>query len=373
MKIGIDCRMHSTKFTGIGRYVQQLVHHLSEIDSENTYLLYFNDPEYSNFTCPGPNFNKILVNAKHYSIQEQIKFPWIIHKTKPDLVHFTHFNTPFFTLRPHITTIHDLILHLYPGNKFNKLHHKLAYRSILYKTLRFSKHIISVSKNTENDLHRLYKFTKRKSSTIYLGVADDFLNYNPDTPIQLNFELPKNYLLYTGNWRVHKNIPTVIKAFAILKKEYNYKGKLILTGRENPLYPETRAEIMKHSLENEVISPGLVPAEHLPHLYANADCYVSASLYEGFGLQILESFAVKTPVVISNQSCLPEIGGKGILTFNPYDSQEAALRINQVLNDKKIRGKLIKNGTERLKDFSFRHMAEETLNLYKQFDKNQKQ
>jgi len=249
MKIGIDCRMYSTKFTGIGKYVQQLVYHLSKIDQKNTYFLYFNEPEYSNFNSQNPNFHKILVNAAHYSIQEQLKFPRIIRKTNPDLVHFTHFNTPFLTLRPQITTIHDLTLNFFPGKKFNRFHERLAYKAILQKTLRFSKHIINVSKHTENDLHRLYKFTKKKTSTIYLGVGDTFLNFDPSQSVNLDFKLPKNYLLYTGNWRNHKNLPNLIKAFSILKKEYKYNGKLVITGNENPLYPETRIKILKEKLE----------------------------------------------------------------------------------------------------------------------------
>lgn len=362
MRIAIDCRMHSTKFTGIGKYVDQLITNLAKIDTQNEYILYFNDPEFTEFKPPAPNFRKYLVNAPHYSLKEQTKFALAIKQTKPDLVHFTHFNSPIPTIRKQVTTIHDLTLHFYPGRKYVSKLKRFAYKSVLLASLLKSKKIITVSKNTEKDLHKLYPFTKKKTRTIYEGVDENFIN--PTIKTKLSFDLPKNYILYTGNWRDHKNLVNLIIAFHILKKDYDYKGKLVLTGNENELYPETREKIQEYKLENDVITPGLIPEDELPTLYTKADCYVFPSLYEGFGLPILESFATETPVACSNKSCLPEIGSDGVLTFNPLDTQEMALQINKILTDKQTRDRLIKNGTKRLKDFSFEKMARETLKLY---------
>lgn len=354
--------MHSTKFTGIGKYTQQLIKHLAKIDKQNTYLLYFNNPEFESFQPKSDNFHKILVDAPHYSLKEQTKFPLVIHKTNPDLVHFTHFNSPLLSIKPQVTTIHDLTLNFYPGKKYNKTYQRLAYKGILHKSLKASKRIIAVSKNTEQDLHKLYSFTRKKTTTIYEGV-DEIFQQDIQKP-DLEFELPKKYLLYTGNWRSHKNLPNLIKAFHILKEEYNYKGKLILTGKPNPLYPQTKSTITRYKLNDDVIMPGLIPEGHLPYLYQQAQCYVFPSFYEGFGLPILEAFATKTPVCTSNTSCLPEIGGNATLTFNPNDPTEIALRINQILTTKDLREKLIQNGTERLQEFSFQKMAQQTLEVY---------
>ncbi len=354
--------MHSTKFTGIGKYVEQLIKNLALIDQENQYILYFNSPEFENFTPPGPNFKKYLVNAPHYSLKEQTKFPLAIHQTNPDVVHFPHFNSPIGTFRKQVTTIHDLTLHFFPGRKYTKPHQRIAYKAALYSALRKSNKIITVSNNTEKDLHKLYPFTKKKTQTIYEGV-DSLFVHTPDIP-KLTFDLPKKYLLYTGNWRSHKNLTNLIIAFQILKDDYNYAGKLILTGTEDPIYPETRNKIREYDLENQIITPGLIPEDHLPYIYSKADCYVFPSLYEGFGLPVLEAFGSRTPVACSNTSCLPEIGGDAILTFNPLDPQEIALKVNEVLTKKGLRDDLIEKGLQRLNDFSFEKMARKTLTLY---------
>ena len=358
MKIGIDCRLYSTEF-GIGRYVDELIKNLAKIDQKNEYILYFKNPEFEQFKCPAPNFKKYLVNAPINSLKEQTLFPLAIRQTKPDLIHFTHFNTPLLTLKKQVVTIHDLTLHFYPGKKFTGLIKRLAYKLIIRASLIKSKKIITVSKNTESDLHKLYKFTKNKTQTIYLGLAEKFKS---QTEGQTTINSP--YLLYTGNWRSHKNLVNLIRAFNILKTDYNYPGKLVITGNEDPYYPETRAKIEELNLTNEVITPGLVSESDLATLYKNADCYVFPSLYEGFGLPLLEAFSTNTPVACSNKACLPEIGTNAVATFSPIDPQDIAHQVNKILTDEEFRNKLIANGQQRLKDFSFEKMAKETLEVY---------
>lgn len=252
------------------------------------------------------------------------------------------------------------------GQKFKGLLPRLAYLTTLNAALLKAKKIITVSKSTAKDLHKNYPHTKKKTKTIYLGVDDIFLNFDPEssTPKDLP-KLPKNYVLYTGNWRSHKNLPNLIKAFYALKKDYDYKGKLILTGKPDPKYPETLQKIEELGLKEDVILTGLVQDTALPHLYHNADVYIFPSLYEGFGLPILESFATSTPIVVSEIDTLSEIGSNGVLTFNPIDPQDIAHKASLAITDKEKRNEMISAGHQRLKDFSFKNMAEETLKLYK--------
>lgn len=364
MKIGIDCRMYSSKFTGIGKYTKELIENLARLDQNNQYYLYFNTEEFNQFKPIGPNFKKFEVNAPHYSIQEQTKFALALYQTNPDLVHFTHFNSPIAYLKKQITTIHDLTLHFHPGKKYTNPLARLAYKTVFRAAITKSKHIIVPTQHTAEDLHRLYPGTKNKTTTIYEGVSNNFLEFSPTQTPNLDFELPENYILYTGNWRSHKNLNNLLLAFEILKSHYNYTGKIVITGNPNSAYPETTEKVEQLKQAGLLIAPGLIPEEHLPYLYYKADCYVFPSLYEGFGLPVLEAFATKTPTVVSNSSCLTEIGQNGVLSFNPLDSQEMAFKINQAITDNQIRSNLIENGSNRLKDFSFSKMAQETLNLY---------
>lgn len=367
--IAIDCRMYSKKFTGIGRYINQLIINLSKIDSNNTYLLYLNKEDFNELQTPASNFKKILVNAPHYSFREQTNFLWSILKTKPDLIHFTNFNQPILNPFPQITTIHDLTLHYYPGKKFKSPIYQLVYKFILYIAVLKSKFLITISENTKKDLEKFYPRSQSKNHVIYNGVDTTFLKESSQQKPKL--KLPKEYILYTGNWREHKNITNLIKAFHLLKNKYNYQGKLILTGNPNPLYPEPINYIKKHNLQEDILQLGLVEEQELPSLYKNASLYIFPSLYEGFGLPILEAYASKTPVACSNTACLPEIAKKGALYFNPSKPQDIAKTANQILSNQELQKKLIYQGQQRLKDFSFLKMATQTHHLYKRILKEQ--
>ena len=114
MRIGIDARMYSTEFTGIGRYVYELVKQLTQIDDKNEYVLFMNEPEYSRFV-ESKRVKKVLVKAKHYSVREQLGYLWKLHRAKLDLMHFTHFNAPILYRKPSVVTIHDLTLSFFPA------------------------------------------------------------------------------------------------------------------------------------------------------------------------------------------------------------------------------------------------------------------
>lgn len=117
--------MFSTSFTGIGRHVYELVKYLEKNDTENDYVLFMNDPEYTSYIPESPRFKKVRVNARHYSYAEQIKFLWLLYREKLDLMHFTSFNSPILYFRPSVVTIHDLTISFYPGRKMTGIHHRL--------------------------------------------------------------------------------------------------------------------------------------------------------------------------------------------------------------------------------------------------------
>ncbi len=355
MKIGIDARMYSSSFTGIGRYVYELTNHLFEMDTKNEYVLFMNEPEFSKFSPPNKRISKVLVNARHYSWAEQVKFARLLHKEKLDLVHFTHFNAPLLYRRPSIVTIHDLTLSFFPGKKMTSWLHRAAYHLVLESVVKRSKGVIAVSKNTKNDLKKLLKTPDKKVQVIYEGVAKEF---EPGTE-------KADFFLYTGVWRNHKNLVNLLKAFARLCKRPDFDGKLVITGRQDPHYPEVQQTIEDLDLGEQVVLPGLVPEKKLLELYQKAKVYVLPSFYEGFGLTPLEAMASGTPVVASNTSCIPEIcGEKNARFFDPYKVEDMEKVMAEVWFDEDLQQKLRERGQKRVLDFSWKQMAEETLDMY---------
>lgn len=366
MKLGIDCRIISSRFTGIGRYTHELVTRLIKLndtkEKPDQIVLFFNDPEYYEFATNSPHVKKILVNARHYSLAEQTKFLRTLNKENCDLVHFPHFNVPILYKKPFIVTIHDLTLSLFPGRKMTRLHHRLAYHKTIKNAVKKAKKIIAVSHHTKKDIVEHLKIDPAKITVIYHGIAKEFEKTN-DTDVLQKHQIPGPYLLYTGVWRNHKNLKRLIQALKILKSKTPLK--LVITGNPDPHYPEVQQTVKDLGLQDDVVFPGFVSEKELIQLYSHAAIYVFPSLYEGFGFPPLEAMKCATPVVASNASSIPEVCGiQNAVFFDPQDENEIAQKILEVYNNKPLQMEMVKNGLQHAAQFSWEKMVTETTKLY---------
>lgn len=371
MRIGIDARFYSSSFTGIGRYVFELIENICALDPINEYVLFFNNPEFGAFAPPRKNVTKILADSPHYSLGEQFHFWRVLERANLDLMHFTHFNAPILYRKPSIVTIHDLTLSFYPGKKMAGPLLRFAYNMVLHSITKRSKSVIAVSENTKRDLIRLTGTPEEKIRVIHLGVNPQF-HCIADTRMIGEFRrrmgLAEPYLLYTGVWRNHKNLVNLIRAFGILKNKHNFRGWLVITGKEDPWYPEVKQAVKDLHLEGEVRFTGLVPDEDLVLLYNGALMFVLPSLYEGFGLPALEAFACGLPVAATNTSSIPEVCGDGnAVFFDPKNPQDMAEKIAAVYTDSGRMEELRARGLARAKEFSWQRMASQTLDIYKSY------
>lgn len=363
MKIGIDCRIYSSRFTGIGRYTHELVDRIIKLNNKLTkphqLILFFNNPEYGNFHAP-KNIKKILVNARHYSLAEQFAFLKKLNTQNLDLVHFPHFNVPILYNKPYIVTIHDLTLSLFPGQKMTKWYHRLGYNLTIKNAVKKAKKIIAVSENTKKDLIKLLRVPASKITVIYNGISENFRSQNRSQ------KTASPFLLYSGVWRSHKNLPRLIQAFKILKTKHSglKNLKLIITGKPDPHYPEVKNTVKKLRLQKNIIFPGLVTEKELLKLYNKASIFVFPSLYEGFGLPPLEAMACGTPVAASNSSSIPEIcGTKNAIFFNPHDTNDIAKKLYLLYKNKDLQKKLVKNGLTHAAKFSWQTTAQKTFKI----------
>lgn len=368
MKIGIDCRLFSSNFTGIGRYTHELVEHMIEMNRKlsepHELVLFFNNPEFREFRSLAP-IKKVLVNAKHYSFDEQWKFWRKLKKEKCDVVHFPHFNKPILYRRPYTVTIHDLTLSMFPGKKMTKWYHRLAYHMVIKSAIKNAKEVIAVSHNTKNDIVKHFKMNPKLIEVVYNGVNKEFdLMEDPRKAEKTlkKYGINKQFLLYAGVWRSHKNLPRLIEAFKKLRESSDIQ--LVFTGKADPHYPEVKEAVKEMGLEENVIFPGLVSEKELIYLYNAAMIFVFPSLYEGFGLPPLEAMRCGTPVVASRSSSIPEICGEGnAVFFDPYDVEDIAEKIAMVYKDTDLQANLIANGAKRAAEFSWEKMSEDTFKI----------
>jgi glycosyltransferase involved in cell wall biosynthesis len=367
MKIGIDARMYGVGFTGIGRYISELIKNLARLDNEHEFTVFMCKEAYDSFVPPNERFKKVPADFPHYSFSEQFGFLGAINKEKPDLMHFTHFNAPIFYNRPSVVTIHDLTLSFFPGKKMTSRIERLAYHIVMHNIAGKAKKIIAVSNNTKRDIIKVLKVPAEKIEVIYNGVSPKFGGIEP-TPRHDIIKKPglsKPYFLYTGVWRDHKNIVGMIRAFNEFNKEIGGQYNLVITGSYNPTYREVPDTIKELGIGNDVILAGLVSDPDLLALYKNALAYVFPSFYEGFGLPPLEAMQCGTPVIASKTSATPEICGEGnALFFDPYSIEDMKKAMRIIATDPSVRQRLIDNGLERVKEFSWEKMTKSVLNVY---------
>lgn len=367
-KIGIDARFFTSKATGIGRHVYELVQGLAKLDKENEYILFLKPEEYGTFELPGQNFQKEKTDAKHYSFAEQWTFLHQLNKHQFDLMVFPHFNAPTFYNRPFVVTIHDLTLHLFPGKKKADFLSRLAYKQVISRVNKKAKHCFAVSQNTKKDMMEYLKVPEDKITVTYNGVTQSFSYVKEAAALndfRIKYDLPKKYFLYTGVSRSHKNIVGLLKAYSLfLKNNPEADISLVLAGPIDDTYSEVPETIQEFDLECRVKRTGFFPEENFSKLFSASVGYVFPTFYEGFGIPPLEAMQCGIPVAVSHTSSLPEACGEAAIYFDPYDIEDMAGALEKLAFDEELRQDLVEKGFEQCRKFRWADMVEGMFEVY---------
>lgn len=353
MRIIIDARMYN--MSGIGRYIRNII-------NKNEFI---NDIVLMGYENEIKSQKLINFNSKIYGIGEQLKFPYKEIK-KQDILHIPHYNIPLFYHGHMLTTIHDITHVLFPEYLPNKF--ALYYAKFMISmAIKKSKYIFTVSENTKKDLIHYFNADENKIIVTYNGVDKSFIKKDKKDYDYLyekyNIDKSKKILLYVGNKKPHKNIVTLIKAMSLLNKNENYI--LILSGKGFEGYTELENLTIKLGLEKNIVHTGIVTDEELVDLYNLADVFVFLSLYEGFGIPVLESMACGTPVICSNTSSLPEVVGDSAIQIDPLNPSQIATSIEEVLKNKELYNNLVIKGYDRVSKFTWEDCRLKTESIYK--------
>lgn len=301
-------------------------------------------------------FNKFKYRNYIYTVVNIIiGLPRII-LGKYDIFHPTYYETyylPFVKNKKIVLTVHDLVHELY-GYKYKQLSKRTIKQK--RKLVNRADHIIAVSENTKKDIENVYGVSSNKISVIYHG------NSLKRWDSKKRLTLPSRYILFVGQRWMYKNFNNFIIAMAVvIKKHPEYK--IVSAGGGNFTDDEIQT-INSVGLRDRVIHITFRNDNELAEIYSRATLFVYPSLYEGFGIPILEAFSSKTPIAISDTSCFPEIARDAAIYFDPQKIKSIAKAINTSLEDDKLRNKLVKKGTERLKYFSWEIAEKNTINVY---------
>ncbi|EKD57088.1 MAG: glycosyl transferase, group 1 [uncultured bacterium] len=384
MHIVIDARFYRSSTAGLGRYTRALIRELIKIDHVNQYTIIItpaDEAEYdqqiknllsSRTRVKGnlkiKNFSKFIVPITHYTLAEQIKFVKVLNDLKPDLVHFTNFNHPILYRGKFVTTAHDLTVMLHPVGRMQKsLIRRIAFNKVMSHAVTASRKVIAISEATKKDLVKYLHTDPKKIQVIYEGVDSQYKPIaNSQSLIANKYIITKPYILFVSQWRPHKGLSELIKAFGILKEKYKLPHQLVITGKPNNDFFDLLSAINHSPFVKDIIRPGFMPEEDLPALFNGASAFIFPSHYEGFGLPPLEAMACGTPVISSNVSCMPEILGDAAVYFDPNKPEDMAERINDILISDDKQQILVNKGFEQVKKYSWAKMARETLDVYKE-------
>jgi alpha-1,3-rhamnosyl/mannosyltransferase len=367
MNVFVDLRTATDHFPGIGRYAVNLIRALeSQIGDLGKLHLIADSLRSSRWNLAAfdhKNGNFIRIEASPFSIRQQWVVPLVLKKQKADLYHSLYYIMPFFSRVPTVLTIYDLIPLIFPD--YFPLHIRLLYRLANYWALVRSQHIISISRSTAQDLIDRYSIPEKRVTAIHLAADDSFYPRENDEieSVLKRLKLPKNYILYVGSNKPHKNLTRLIKAW---EKISTPKPALVIAGFWDPRYPEAKDYVKSKHYQKFVYFVGPVADADLPALYTGAKLFAYPSKYEGFGLPVLEAMACGTAVVTTNISSLCEVTGDAAILVDPLSVDELSCAIRSLLEDEDLLRHHEKLGITRAKRFTWQKCASETIEVYKQ-------
>jgi glycosyltransferase involved in cell wall biosynthesis len=231
--------------------------------------------------------------------------------------------------------------------------------------LRAADAVIAVSEHTRRDAIRTYGVEESKIRVIYEGVDRRFKQQPADAivAVRRRYGLPDTFLLTVGTIEPRKNLTSLLHAYHALRNEGAEFG-LVIVGKKGWLYADFFQTLDELGLEGDVVLPGFVPDEDLPAVYSAADLFVFPSLYEGFGLPVLEALACGTAVVASNAASLPEVSGEAAIMVDPNNQGDLVCAVREVMGDARLRRDLRSRGPQQAAKFSWQKAARDTLALY---------
>lgn len=374
MRIGIDCRtILNPEFgerAGVAHYTSLLVQRLLDLDQVNEYVLFFdyrmkNPREFERRNAkirffPFSQYSRFLPFAYSHMLTAAS-----LVRERLDLFHSPTTSIPFGYNRPAVVTVHDLAIFKNPTWFPIQL---FSTKLLVPQTIKRARHLLAVSQSTKRDALDLFDVPRDKVTVVHEGCFVDPLPLRDRTVnVRTKFHLPKTYALFLGTIEPRKNVPRLIAAFALAARTHPalFAGtQLVLAGHKGWHAEKLLAAIEKENATKFIRYLGYITHNEKVNILKGAQCLLFPSLYEGFGLPVLEAFALGLPVLTSNVSSLPEIAGEAALLVHPEHEEEIANGIVRLFSDEKLRQRLARLGRERVKRFSWDKCAKETLAVY---------
>jgi glycosyltransferase involved in cell wall biosynthesis len=366
MNIGFDGKRAANNLTGLGNYSRSLIAHLANYFPQNQYFVYSpkvkDNPQIKFFTNTKgillklPETKGLLwrtLGIKRQLIKDQIDLYHGLSHELPIGIHKTGIRS--------IVTIHDLIFIRFPQNfgAIDRFIYKLKTKYACEQADR----IVAISEQTKQDIIEFYKVHPDKIEVVYQSCDDSFKTVADDEvkkAVKEKYNLPDQYILNVGTIETRKNLVTLIKALKNVNEDY----KLVVIGKKTAYFKLVEEEIQKLGLKERVIFLKNIPFTDLPVIYQLAATFAYPSVFEGFGIPIIEALYTLVPVVAATGSCLEEAGGPSSLYVQPYDHVAMAKAINTILADPNLQSEMKEKGITYVQKFNNEQISRQMMQLY---------
>ena len=367
MRIGIEAqRIFRKNKHGMDYVVLQEIREIQKIDTKNEYFV---------FVAPGEdkcledtkNVHILEIGGNFYPLWEQVTLPKVANELNLDILHCTSNTAPIRCKIPLVLTLHDIIF-LEPRDKNNKsLYQNMGWlyrRLVVPKILKKCERIITVSNFEKNNIISKLNIPEAQMAMIYNGYNDWFKPISDTKSVYQKYIEKPSYFFFLGNTDPKKNTERTLIAYSNYLKQSSVKRKLLMADLDKAYL---NGIVERNHIENilpSIVMPGYIVNSDLPYIYNNAFAFLYTSLRESFGIPLLEAMACGTPVITSNTSSMPEIGGKEAILINPESPDEMTEKMLQLENDQAFYDQQKKIGLERAQLFSWRETAEQLLTVY---------
>ncbi|MHC4221400.1 MAG: glycosyltransferase family 4 protein [Planctomycetota bacterium] len=369
MKIAFSARSLSTPSGGVHQFIRSLVPALERQIADDELFVFYNRDQFKGLA---PSSTEIAINCENRLWWDFVLLPLAIRKIKPDAAIFPKDVLPFFTGSRRYTVNHDLAyfdksLGAYPFLD------TLYMRTLMPISARKADGIFAISEHTKKDVLRYTGCTPEKITVTYEAadpMYQPILDKSQLQRVRDKYDLPQKFIMYVGSLSPRKNIVRLMQAFAKISTKIDHK--IVLTASKSWDDSDVYQAIDQLGLQDRVKKIGYVEPEDMPALYNLADMYVYVSLYEGFGLPVLEAMQSGCPVIASDTTSIPEVAGDAAMLVNPLDVDAIADAIYKVSTDPEMRQKLINSGYRQAEKFSWDKCAKTMLDVIRNSNVNNK-
>jgi glycosyltransferase involved in cell wall biosynthesis len=374
MRIALNAQLlsfsSSYRQAGISRLIHATIQGLQAVDEQNEYTVFTGDRHVPDGYLSNPRWRMAFsrlpaTNRAMRILWEQTALPWSVLSTQADLLHALAFVGPLACPRPLVVTVYDLSFLLYP-EAFNRLN-RWYLSAMTPLSVRKAQRVIAISESTKRDLVRLTHVPAEHIAVVYPGLEPGMARVD-DAAALSDFRrrrnLPEHFILFMGTLEPRKNAGALVRAYSLLRRRGIDSHALVLAGSKGWRYESIFAAIEQSGAAQDIILPGYVTRDELPLWYSAADVFSYPSIYEGFGLPVLEAMACGAPVITSNVSSLPEVAGAAGLLVDPNDTDGLADAMARVIQSDDLRAEMRASGMRRAATFTWQRMAHATLEVY---------